>query len=136
MTDTTTGREYGIRHINGDTVWPDSDGDLYLGSRYYHADERNSAERGPVDVEELRSVLPAGAVLTSRVWTAVEEIVPVPLPTTRGSLIRATRSGIPGTALCDGTSTYGWVFLPDGLDGQQWVAARELTLVEVLYEPS
>jgi hypothetical protein len=136
--------EYGYRKADGTYVWPDGDGDLSLGNGNYAA--ASNAPHGDyagatIDVERIRRALPAGAVLVTRQWAAVEPAeVAVPLPTTGGSLIRATVGGVRRVLmLADRTPRPGYLHWfaaatsPDATD-YGWIADRDLSDVEIIHE--
>jgi hypothetical protein len=139
MTDTTY-TEYGYRRADGEIRWPDSDGDLYLGSLYRLA---RTGDGVLVDVEELRRHLPEGATLVSREQRTTEPVdVPLPLPAVPGSVIRASVLGRRRTlALMDAQPNRAgyrqWFAAGSSPDGGDygWVATADLTDVEILFVP-
>jgi hypothetical protein len=132
MTDTIT--DYGVR-INGVDYLPDEEGDIpLLEDGYIWARQAGSVEA------LARTVRDKGlkATLIERVTTTEVRPVAVPLPTTPGSVIRATVKGEPGVVLLltdDGDNIPWRVGVSAPLSGDNYVGEKDLADVEVIYAP-
>jgi hypothetical protein len=124
-----TKTEIGVEIASEGVRWPDEDGDVYYGGDYYRVDL-------PDDLALLRGTLASEARLVTRVVTFSEPVPYVePLPATPGSVIRATRHGVLGTAiLTDDTDRSPWYFVSLGRGYRGYSAADELRLVEIIHE--
>lgn len=134
MSSTTeTKIEYGVRGALD--VWPDEDGELYLGG-YVNAVTDGESE---ADVADLRRRLAQenarfarSYVLVSRTITIdAAVIVEDPLPTAFGSLIRASRDGSDRVLLT--LADPKDVGMEWRSESGSWVSTRSLSEIEVLF---
>ena len=134
----TDDKLYGIRRAEGHISWPDSDGEVrYLDSDgYIHYIAANP--------ENIRPRLTPGERLVSRTWGPIVVEEP-PLPTTVGSVIRATlpdgqervilvRSVVTYEADHSGGSHWERVTRPTTANPEYRFRPESLSAVEVLFE--
>jgi hypothetical protein len=116
--------EYGIQRGDRPVEWPDGDNELYIGAEFVDATDLSAL------VQAARRHEP-GSIIVERGYTVARS--EVPLPTTPGSLIRATVDGERILALRTADpDEFPWK-RANG-DGHGWYSAGEFSDVEILHE--
>jgi hypothetical protein len=128
--------EYGYRYPDGGYDWPDEDGDLRAPSDLDGTWATARTDRGVVDVQRLQNAATVrGDVLVSRTWSASEpEFVPIDLPTTPASVIRARVYGRGTTLVRIDTSTTDHWRETKAAGTAGFYADRDLEGAEVLFD--
>lgn len=134
-TPTETLIEYGYREDPSQaTQWPDEDGDVEIAHDYY-----NAVAPTPAQVERLRAAAKkdGGQLFERTVTKGAERLVKTPLPTAKGSVVRATVGGEERLFFSYGRGETWVADRPIGRSGLTNIAySAELTVLDVVLDAS